>query len=48
MLYRTHTTTPGISTMAYLIPGYGYESLTDLTELSGMGMKVIQNNRVRI
>ena len=46
MLYRTHRTTPpGISTKAYPIPGYGYEVLTDLTELSGKGMKVSQNSQ---
>ena len=38
MLYRTP---PRISTKAYPIPEYGYDVRTDLTELSGKGMKVL-------
>ena len=32
-MYKTNRTPRGISTKVYPIPGYGYEVLTDLTEV---------------
>ena len=45
MIYIVHRTPRGISREAYPIPGYGYEVRTDLTGLSGKGMKVLQKSQ---
>ena len=39
MPFKSDLTEDSISTKAYPIAGYAYELLTDLTELSGKGMK---------
>ena len=44
--YRVHRSPqPGIPTEVCLIPGYGHEVRTDLTEPSGKGMKVFENSQ---
>ena len=46
-----HKTPRGISMRTYPEPGYRYEVVTEVTELLGKGMKVVQklqNFRVRV
>ena len=40
-----HKTPRGISMKTYPIPGYRYEVSTEVTELSGKGMKVVQKSQ---
>ena len=42
---RIHKTPRGLSIRTYPEPGYRYAVVTDVTELSGKGMKVVQKSK---